>query len=74
MVFSTTDQHESGHSASRAFGKRYLRGLKAIGDYLGVSENTVAKYIREDALPANKVGGGWEADVSSIDVWRVRHL
>ncbi|MCL1915683.1 MAG: helix-turn-helix domain-containing protein [Desulfovibrionaceae bacterium] len=74
MVFATTDQHASGMAAGRSgpeAGRRYLRGLKAIGDYLGVSENTVAKYIRENALPAAKVGGGWEADVESLAGWRV---
>ena len=73
MAFATTDQHESGMSANRANGKA-LRGLKAIGEYLGVSENTVVKYIKDDGLPAGKIGGGWASDVESINAWRVSRM
>lgn len=73
MPYSTTDQHVSGMSANRvdAGQLKPLRGMKAICNYMGKSENTVLKYIRGEGLPAGKIGGEWCSDEARIDAWHV---
>jgi predicted DNA-binding transcriptional regulator AlpA len=67
MAYTTTDQHQSGISAAAKL--RPLRGMKAICAYMGKSENTVLRYIRDEGLPAGKIGGEWVSDEVSIDAW-----
>ena len=76
MAFTTTDQHESGMGANLVVGDkaRPLRGMKDIGTYLGVSENTVRKYIRDENLPVGRVGGGIVSDEALIDAWRIARI
>lgn len=82
MAFSTTDQHESGMSASRApVANREekeragpLHGLKAICAYMGKSANTVRQYIEKEGLPAVKIGGEWVSDAGRIDAWRLHRV
>lgn len=76
MVFSTTDQHASGMSANRVEGARgkALHGMKAICAYLDKSESTVLKYIRDEGLPAGKIGGEWVSDEGRIDEWRLLRI
>jgi len=76
MVFSTTDQHESGMSANRTEGSRArpLCGMKEICAYMGKSEGTVLKFIRDEGLPAAKVGGEWLSDEARIDEWRLSRI
>ena len=76
MTFTTTDQHESGASAHRVESERPrpLHGMKAICDYLGVSENTVRKYIKEEGLPVGRIGGSMVSDEEKIDTWRLQHI
>ena len=76
MPYTTTDQHESGASAHRVEGMRPrpLHGMKAICDYLGVSENTVRKYIKEEGLPVGRIGGGMVSDAEKIDAWRLQRI
>lgn len=51
-----------------------LQGLKEISDYARVSENTLCRYIREMAFPANKVGGQWFSDKTRVDAWRLKQI
>ena len=71
VAFATTDQHESGHSASQAKA-RTLRTLQEICEYMRVSGNTVRHYARNLDFPARKVGGNWEADTEAIEDWKAR--
>lgn len=73
MAFSTTDQHTSGMSANR-INPRVLRGMKEICAYVGRSDETVRKYIREEGFPAGKEGGSLIACAEHIDAWRLRRL
>ncbi|MDR2051124.1 MAG: helix-turn-helix domain-containing protein [Deltaproteobacteria bacterium] len=78
MPYTTTDQHESGASASRVESMkarfRPLHGMKAICAYLEKSESTVFKYIKEEGLPAAKIGGQWVSDEGRIDDWRLSRI
>jgi len=71
MAFTTTDQHESGMSANLVEKDRVrpLHGMKAICAYMGKSESTILKYIKNEGLPAAKIGGGWISDEGRIDDW-----
>jgi len=76
MPYATTDQHASGMSAkSVKKGKaRLLHGMKEICAYVGKSEDTIRKYIRDEGFPAGKEGGGWIADKTKIDAWRLSRV
>lgn len=76
MAFTTTDQHESGMSANMVEREkaRPLHGMKAIGAYLGVSENTVRKYIKEEGLPVGRICGSMVSDEEKIDAWRLSRI
>lgn len=47
---------------------RMLRGIRAIANYIGCSEQTVNRYI-EDGLPAAKAGAIWITSPAVIDMW-----
>lgn len=64
---------ESAADAS-GFTARPLNGMKAICVYVGKSENTVLKLIRDEALPASKIGGEWASDKGCIDAWRLSRI
>ena len=51
-----------------------LVGMKAICQYLGVSESTALKYHREYDLPIKKVGpnGYWLGSKKNIDEWSAK--
>ena len=40
-----------------------------IATYLGVSRDTVYRWIESRGLPAHKVGRSWKAKVVDIDEW-----
>lgn len=74
MAFTTTDGDASGASAMRVEQGRELLGLKAICIYLGKSENTVRRLIREQGLPAAKIGGEWQSNTRLIQDWRLKQF
>jgi len=43
--------------------------LEEIARHLGVSQDTVHRWIRVRALPAHKVGRLWKFQVSEVDDW-----
>lgn len=66
MVYTSSDQERGYASQGRA-----LYGLKAIGAYMGgKSDKTVRKLIKEDGMPAVKIGGEWTSNEGWIDEWR----
>lgn len=46
-----------------------LRGLTNIGKYLHCSHVTVERLIREEGLPARKVGSEWRASRRALSTW-----
>lgn len=48
-----------------------LTGMKEICAYCNRSESKVLDMVRNEGLPAIKVGGCWESDTELIDRWRV---
>ncbi|WP_428558569.1 MAG: helix-turn-helix domain-containing protein [Solidesulfovibrio sp. DCME] len=51
-----------------------LSGMQALCAYIGRSEPTVLKLIREGGLPAKKIRGEWTSDTEMIDEWRRRKI
>lgn len=43
--------------------------LEEIAQHLGVSQDTVHRWIRLRALPAHKVGRLWKFKISQVDEW-----
>ena len=43
--------------------------LEEIAEYLGVSQDTIHRWIRTKKLPAHKVGRLWKFDVSEVNAW-----
>jgi len=43
--------------------------LREISDYLGVSKDTIHRWIRDKDMPAHKVGRLWKFKVVEIDEW-----
>lgn len=51
-----------------------LMGMKEICRYMGKSENTILRLIREKEFPAEKIAGEWVSDVSLIVEWRKKQI
>lgn len=47
-----------------------LQGMKEICRYMGKSEPTILRYIRQLGFPANKVNGEWVSDAALVAEWR----
>ena len=43
--------------------------LEDIGEHLGVSTDTVHRWIRNRKMPAHKVGRLWKFKISKVDEW-----
>jgi excisionase family DNA binding protein len=46
-----------------------LLTLEEVAKYLRVTKTTVYRLLRQDKIPANKVGRQWRFDKTSIDEW-----
>lgn len=40
-----------------------------ICKYLGVSNDTIYKWIKEKGMPANRVGRLWKFKIADVDEW-----
>ena len=43
--------------------------LEEIAEHLGVSQDTIHRWIRTKNMPAHKVGRLWKFDVSEVNAW-----
>lgn len=46
-----------------------LYSLKEICEYLGVSRDTVFKWIDNKNMPAHKMGRQWKFKIDEVDNW-----
>ncbi|MDF2821192.1 MAG: DNA-binding protein [Clostridiales bacterium] len=44
-------------------------GTKEIAEHLGVTKNTVHKWIKAGSIPCSRVGKLWKFKKSEIDAW-----
>ncbi len=49
-----------------------VMNLRQAAEYLGVSEDTLYKYLAEERLPAFKLGNRWKLKKSVLDTWMER--
>mgnify|MGYP001090395181 CR=1 FL=1 len=43
--------------------------LEEIAEYLGVSKDTIYRWIAKKQMPAHKVGKLWKFKISEVDEW-----
>lgn len=43
--------------------------MREICEYLGVSHDTVSRWITSDDMPATKLGKCWKFKLSLVDLW-----
>ena len=43
--------------------------LEEIANYLGVSKDTIHRWIRNKGMPAHKIGRLWKFKLSEVDQW-----
>ena len=48
---------------------REVMNIREASDYLGVSRDTLYRYIYEDRIPAFKLGNRWKFKKSKLDQW-----
>lgn len=54
----------------QAMKDEWLRGVKAIADFLGVSDRTVRRWIASAAgFPVHRIGGRYAANTSELRRW-----
>jgi len=51
-----------------------LTGMKEICQYMGRSEVTILKLIRDQDFPAQKIGGIWESDKDLVNEWLLTEI
>ena len=44
-------------------------GLRTIAKHLGVSKETIYRMLKEDKIPASKIGGQWRFNRDYVDLW-----
>ncbi|HUI43632.1 MAG TPA: helix-turn-helix domain-containing protein [Terriglobia bacterium] len=55
--------------ASRLMHRPEVMDVRAAADYLGVSCDTLYKYLSEDRIPAFKLGNRWRFKKTVLDQW-----
>ena len=48
---------------------REVMGIREASDYLGVSRETLYKYVDEEKIPAFKLGNRWKFKKTLLDRW-----
>jgi excisionase family DNA binding protein len=48
---------------------REVMNIRQASQYLGVSPDTLYKYVGEQSLPAFKLGNRWRFKKSKLDAW-----
>ena len=51
---------------------REVMNIRAASDYLGVSRETLYKYVYEEKIPAFKLGNRWKFKKTVLDGWMER--
>lgn len=46
-----------------------IMNLKEIAQYLGLSQMSIYRYIRQSKIPVSRVGGVWRFRKERIDAW-----
>jgi len=52
--------------------KRYLK-MRDVCDYFSVTNETICKWIRNEGMPAHKIGKQWLFIQQELDEWVISH-
>ncbi len=53
---------------------REVMNIREASDYLGVSRDTLYRYIYEDRIPAFKLGNRWKFKKTVLDRWMEKQI
>ena len=57
------------HKESEMTDSREVMNIRQASQYLGVSPDTLYKYVNEQSIPAFKLGNRWRFKKSTLDQW-----
>jgi excisionase family DNA binding protein len=58
-----------GTGSEKMADSREVMNIRQASDYLGVSPDTLYKYVGEEKIPAFKLGNRWRFKKSRLDQW-----
>ena len=58
-----------GTGSGNMADSREVMNIRQASDYLGVSPDTLYKYVGEEKIPAFKLGNRWRFKKSRLDQW-----
>ena len=53
---------------------REVMNIREASDYLGISPDTLYRYVYEDKIPAFKLGNRWKFKKTILDRWMERKI
>ncbi len=53
---------------------REVMNVKEASDYLGISPDTLYRYVYQDRIPAFKLGNRWKFKKTILDKWIERKI
>lgn len=59
----------ANHGGSGMADAREVMNIRQASQYLGVSPDTLYKYVSEESIPAFKLGNRWKFKKSILDSW-----
>jgi excisionase family DNA binding protein len=62
-------QSNSGKANAPMAESREVMNIRQASQYLGVSPDTLYKYVYEEKIPAFKLGNRWKFKKSKLDEW-----
>jgi excisionase family DNA binding protein len=62
-------QSNSGRANASMAESREVMNIRQASQYLGVSPDTLYKYVYEEKIPAFKLGNRWKFKKSKLDEW-----
>ncbi len=60
---------EFGRGVERMIETREVMDIREASEYLGVSRETMYKYVYEEKIPAFKLGNRWKFKKTLLDRW-----
>ena len=62
-------ERQAGESKGTMADSREVMNIRQASQYLGVSPDTLYKYVGEQKIPAFKLGNRWRFKKSKLDQW-----
>ena len=69
LVFRSRWRGEFSRGVERMAETREVMDIREASEYLGVSRETLYKYVYEEKIPAFKLGNRWKFKKTLLDSW-----